>query len=574
MEQTVIDSFGRELPQPGAAARAARDAVAKAAQATRHGVMSLDLRDPQHLAHLLQTLGGDDHLSRFFPSTRSLIENTRRAHEAHGGPTPVTLLELGDPQLDQWSPYVNLCYCSLSPDGVTVVAEGVVTLPGDATAMSLNLTLVDNTNGATIADVTLPSQFNTSTQEINASGVLTNPNAVDVTATLTAQFLPQGAEVAVPVVASLKLVGANYVQSVSVQNPNHNNHPSRDYIKVALNRTAQQQPDADYWYSYGMDGPEPIVGLLVNGSATLINGIAVAAAPNFSGSCVLQRRSGVGDGATLAFPADQIPGLCTGTGQTVTWNIGPDWFLGAPWDQNQTIDLDFLLNFSVTPGGSTFIRVTSLPTVIGANPPSNIGVVAPMMFVWGCVAAGTPVLMADGEWRPIEQIRAGDRVRGVANEVLEVRETWTGHEREPLVQLTLACGRTVLLTAEHPVLTAGGVRLARDLAVGERVSTLQGEVALSDVSRARFDGPVHNLDLAPEGCASDDLDEDLVTGFIAAGFAIGDNRMQGLHAARSAQAKADRDPLEILGPAWRLDVINARRLAAGRPLLEAHAPLA
>lgn len=573
MDQTITDRFGREVAQPGPEAQAARDAVAKAAQATRHGVMSLDLRDAQHLAHLIEALGGADQLTRFFPTTREIIENTRRAHETQGGPTPITLLELADPPLDQWSPYVNLCYCSLAPDGVTVLAEGIATLPGDATAMTLNLSLVDNVSGATLANVTLPQQFNSSTQEINASGTLPDPNNVDVTATLTAQILPQGADVAVPVVASLRLTGANYVQSISVQNPNHNNHPTRDYIKVALNRTQQQQPDCDYWYEFGTDGSQPVVGLLVNGSATLINGITVAGSPNFSGSCVLQRRSGVGDGATLAFPADQIPGLCTGAGQTVTWNIGPDWFKGAPWDQNQTIDLDFLLNFAVTPGGSTFIRVTSLPSVIGANPPSNIGVVAPMMFVWGCVAAGTPVLMADGEWRAIEQIRAGDRVRGVADEVLEVRETWTGRETQPLIQLGLVDGRSILLTEEHPVLTPDGVRLARDLAAGDTVSMLDGEATLAEVGRAAFDGAVHNLDLAPEGVATDALGDDLVTGFIAAGFAIGDNRMQGVHAALAAQAKGDRDPLEILPAHWRLDVINARRLADGRALLEAYDPL-
>ena len=558
------------VPQPSRSQAKVRDRIVAAAQSARNSILSLDLSDRDAMSFLVDRLGGHDRLKRHFPQSLATLEATRCAHEAAGGPRRVTLLEQDDPALEQWYPYVNLTYFALDPDGVTMVGQGVVTLPGTATSVDINLTIVDNTTGQTIADVILPTQFNVSTQQINAKGQIADPNNVNATATLTASFVPAGSDTAVPVLITSTFAGANVVASVTVINPNHNNHPNNNYIKIALNRTAQQQPDCDYWYQYGTDGPQPIVGLQVNGSAQLVSGFSVASPPNFSGNCVLMRRSGVGDGATLAFPSDQIPGLCTGAGSTVTWNIGPDWFQGAPWDQNQTIDLDFMLSFSVSPGGGSFIRVTSLPAVVGNNPPSNVAPVAPMMFVWGCLAAGSTVLMADGGEKRIEEIVIGERVRGADGAPLVVRNCWTGRETQPLVRLETDGGASLLVTEEHPMLVPGGVRIARDLAVGDLVLTGSGEAVLSLAERARFDGNVHNLDLAPEGTGETDMPETLVTAFVAGGFAVGDNRMQGIHSALAAEEARALDPLDLLGPEWRLDIVNARRAAAELPLLEAH----
>jgi hypothetical protein len=558
------------VPQPSRKQAGIRDKIVGAAQSARNNIVSLDLSDPDSMTFLVDRLGGHDRLKHHFPQSLATLEATRCAHEEAGGPRRITLLEQDDPPIDQWYPYVNLTYFALDPDGVTMVGQGVVTLPGTATSIDINLTIVDNTTGQTIADVTLPTQFNSSTQQINAKGPIADPNNVNATATLTASIVPAGSDTAVPVVVTSSFAGANVVASVTVVNPNHNNHPNNNYIKIALNRTAAQQPDCDYWYQYGTAGPQPIVGLQVNGSAQLVSGFSVVSPPNFSGNCVLMRRSGVGDGATLAFPSDQIPGLCTGAGSTVTWNIGPDWFQGAPWDQNQTIDLDFMLSFAVSPGGGTFIRVTSVPAVVGNSPPSNVAPVAPMMFVWGCLAAGSIVLMADGGRKRIEHICIGERVRGSDGAALVVRNCWTGRETQPLVRLETAGGASLLVTEEHPMLVPDGVRLARDLAAGDLVLTASGEALLNLAERAAFDGNVHNLDLTPEGMSEAEMPEALVTAFVAGGFAVGDNRMQGIHSARAAGEARARDPLDLLGPEWRLDIVNAYRAAAGLPLLEAH----
>ena len=563
--------------QPSEATREARDAIMAAVRETPNGVMALDLRDPAHFAWLTERLGGEADLERFFPASRAVLKATRERHEAEDGPQRITLLELADPPVDRWLPYVGMSFYGVTQDLSRVVAQGVVTLPGDATSVDISLEIHDNHRGGLkVADTSLPTQFNTLTQTINASAPINDPDNIDYSFLLTASFVPAGSTTAVPVVVLRELQGGNLVQQITVYNPNHDRHPQNDYIKVALNRNTGNQPDVDYWYNYGTGGgPTPIVGLQVNGFAQLVAGASVAPQPNFGGSCILQRRSGDGDGAALAFPTADLINACSGSGAVVNWNIGPDWFQNAPWDQNQNIDLDFNLTFQVTVSGlpqTAQLRITSLPTVVGANPPSNVGVIAPIKFVWGCVAAGTLVQLANGRSLAIEQVAIGDRVLSPDGEALTVRQTWTGRETKPVVRLALADGRSVVLTDEHPVMTPAGPRLARDLSAGDVVLTAKGPAVLASLEFAAFDGQVHNLDLAPEGVEPADLPDEAVTAFLAGGFAVGDNRMQGLMSQQADAERRARDPLLTLPEDWRLDIVNSRRRAAGLACLERHQP--
>ncbi|MEN3161297.1 Hint domain-containing protein [Tistrella mobilis] len=568
MTDIGVDRFGR-LASPMSKAEAdVFQTVTREAAATPNGVMSLDMRNETHRQFILDRFGGDDYLERHFPSTRRLIKLTEAHHTATGGPRKATLLEMDDPQPGSWVPAVTLTYLGVEPNSNQVSAQGIVTLTGISTVTALNLILVDNHTGQQIGSSSIPQQYNSTTQVVElTSGASVVDGKLDVTATLSAAYLPAGANALETVVATADLRGVDAIDTLTVVDPNHNSHPTRDYIKVGLNRTDNQVGDCDYYYQYGNDGSKPIVGLAVNGSATLLQGYTVAQNPNFNGSCILFRRSGQGDGAAIAFPSDAIPGLCTGAGGAISWAIGPDWLQGAPWDQGQTIDLDFLLNFSLSTGENAFIRVTSVPLGLG-TPPANIGMVAPIQFVWGCVAAGSLVQMADGTTRPIESLTAGERVADGMGGSLRIAEIWRGTEDKPMVRVVTEGGGEVLLTHNHPVPTTAGVILAEALETGAVVTTDHGPAQVVLVERVSHDGQVFNLDLLPDGAESlADIDDDAITGFIAGGILVGDNRMQAVHAARAALPADLPDPVEILGQTlgddWRLDVTNARRIAAG-----------
>lgn len=568
MAPVGVDRFGRTADAMTAEQADVFKTVTSEAAATANGVMSLDMRNETHRQFIIDRFGGDDYLEKYFPSTRQLIETTRLGHDAMGGPHPRTLLETTNPQAGTWVPAVAITYLGVEPNSNQVSTQGIVTLTGLATVTALNIVLMDNHTGQQIGSSTIPQQYNSTTQVVElTSAASVVDGKLDVTATLSAAYLPAGASMADMVVATADLTGVDAIDTLTVFDPNHNSHPTRDYIKVGLNRTDNQVGDCDYYYQYGNDGSQPIVGLAVNGSATLLQGYTVAQNPNFNGNCILFRRSGQGDGATLAFPSADIPGLCSGAGGAISWAIGPDWLNGAPWDQGQTIDLDFLLNFSLSTGETAFIRVTSVPLGV-TTPPANIGMVAPIQFVWGCVAEGSLVELADGSRRAIETLTAGERVADGMGGSLRIAEVWRGTEDKPMVRVVTDTGAEVLLTHNHPVPTAAGVVVAEALETGALVTTDHGPARVTLVERVSHDGRVFNLDLLPDGAESlADIDDDAITGFIAGGILVGDNRMQAVHAARAALPADLPDPVEILGKTlgddWRLDVTNARRIAAG-----------
>ncbi|WP_421184079.1 hypothetical protein [Aeromonas hydrophila] len=75
-------------------------------------------------------------------------------------------------------------------------------------------------------------------------------------------------------------------------------------------------------------------------------------------------------------------------------------------------------------------------------------------YAKSCFVAGTPILMADGEERPIETLRIGERVRdqyGRSNQILAIERVLLGERR--LYGLNRLAP---FFTAEHPLLTTRG----------------------------------------------------------------------------------------------------------------------
>jgi hypothetical protein len=96
-----------------------------------------------------------------------------------------------------------------------------------------------------------------------------------------------------------------------------------------------------------------------------------------------------------------------------------------------------------------------------------------------CFVAGTPVLMADGSTKPIEQIRVGDRVlsRDPETGVTTTKRVTNVFERETdeTLTLTLADGERIETTSGHPFNVEGrGFVAAGELGVGTSIVTRAG----------------------------------------------------------------------------------------------------
>jgi hypothetical protein len=200
--------------------------------------------------------------------------------------------------------------------------------------------------------------------------------------------------------------------------------------------------------------------------------------------------------------------------------------------------------------------VTSTPPT---TPGSNAVQIPQMQAITGCLAAGTRIELADGTLKPIERFTTeGEKVRTGNSTILTVLGNTEGREPVPMVYLEDDREHTLLLTRDHPVVTvADGVRLAHQLAAGDRVVTAQGHARLLKVEERRYDGTVHNLLL---GVPGEHTTKDNTTMF-ANGFLVGDGSMQAVYGEELSRRR--ESVLFRLPKEWHQDYLNS--LAEGRP---------
>lgn len=120
-----------------------------------------------------------------------------------------------------------------------------------------------------------------------------------------------------------------------------------------------------------------------------------------------------------------------------------------------------------------------------------------------CVAEGSPVLMADGTWRPIEHVRQGEWVMSAGDHGLEPRrvEAVMVSGVKPVIEITFTTGRRLRVTREHKVLTPDGWREAGDLAEGDPVLGT-ADLTVPAVQRFSDDEVVLAAYILAEGCTS------------------------------------------------------------------------
>ena len=122
-----------------------------------------------------------------------------------------------------------------------------------------------------------------------------------------------------------------------------------------------------------------------------------------------------------------------------------------------------------------------------------------------CFTADTPVLMADGTEKPIEDVRVGDLVmsfdeNGPADGPLRANEVTAVHKHQAAGYLVI--DGTLQVTPNHPLLTPGGFVEARTLSIGDRLVTADGTaseitgIAVLGVPSSQPAVPVFNITVA------------------------------------------------------------------------------
>jgi RHS repeat-associated protein len=116
----------------------------------------------------------------------------------------------------------------------------------------------------------------------------------------------------------------------------------------------------------------------------------------------------------------------------------------------------------------------------------------------GCFVAGTPVQMADGKTKPIEQVKTGDKVMSRSEKTGTTQPQTVlatiKHYNVPTITLTFSNGEKIVTTAPHPFYVKGkGFVPATQLAVGNAIVTRAGPLAKITKIEHTTPAAVYNL---------------------------------------------------------------------------------
>lgn len=210
-----------------------------------------------------------------------------------------------------------------------------------------------------------------------------------------------------------------------------------------------------------------------------------------------------------------------------SFKLDPQWLDDVPsarWPVRDRVDFYFSVNYVLKSGKLGTIQIGS---DLDKSAVDDAGSVEAgwLNLLWGCLAPGTRILMADGSEKPVEEICIGERVLMDGNgNCATVEDTLTGNEPRNMVRFQMLGGRELTCTRDHAIVTNMGIMKAEDVHGNCRMCTPDnsyvGLIGIWDVPGDK----IYNLVLKPEGAS--DIPENGCTMF-AEGILVGDNTMQG-----------------------------------------------
>jgi hypothetical protein len=527
----------------------------------RHGrPVVLDMSNDRHYAYIRQRWEADGRTSQRTPRLFRALEQTRVAHKRSGAPPPM-------PKAQTAGPIATVTGIGFEVDEGVIEAIGsaVYSVPGGTNYSGLSIQLAHADTGEPIGYPEIIDDFAAGIyQPIQSSGIVASQDILvaanfTVAGTVSAELVAKGA-------APLTIVAQNVELGDYPAKPPLSSAPIQkgtrevDYVLCCLVRSRGDDMDCDY----GPTGLNALAVPISGGIRYRSSVVTPFTSDNAFASLALVSRK-IGGGPI--YPGDAMQGFNVhNDGQSMTWEWAPAVFADKGMFEGYDY-VDLALSFGVTTTNSpnlVYAFVSSALTVVHGP---NTEKLLPLQFATGCVAAGTPVTLADGGTVAIEALRPGDRLRARGagkggGGPLTVLSSSSGPELRPIVWLRTDDGLELMLTEGHPVVLADDrVLVADDLALQDTVVTVAGPRRILALERRRYNGLVWNIKLGTE-------EERRRAGigrgacFYAGGLLVGDAGMQATEGERRAQ-RPTADVLARLPREWHDDYL-ATMEAVGR----------
>ncbi|MBO8186406.1 Hint domain-containing protein [Streptomyces spirodelae] len=348
-----------------------------------------------------------------------------------------------------------------------------------------------------------------------------------------------------------------------VTHPNrHQSAVTSEYIRIALGRGANNQNDVDYWYWYHTDSTT--YALPWYGSVTLParpRALVYGVNPVIFGRL---RHGKGGTGGCAELPEASKRNIFDNlhvSGNTLSWTLTPPsdqppWdSMGNPlkWGDLKWVsgEADYLsLQLVIYLEDQTVPATATVQSADGPSPAlDGVTYIPPIQFLWSCMVAGTPVLLADGSTIRIEDVVRGSVVQCGDGLARRVSSTTIFRFSGDVVRLLTEDGSEVALSGNHPVVTADGIVQAHELEPGVALRVRTGTAVLRRADREPYEGLLCNLRLT-ESAEPDPVESTVFAG----GIEVGDYALQTSH---DYAHRTDPDRiLAMLDPRYHPDFEN------------------
>lgn len=465
------------------------------------GVIEHDYGNSTHYEYMMNRLGGEAHIAERYPNLMHMIQRSKEKHLVvrQNRADDVKMLKTRGGFSD------SVKVDCINYDSIDLLSTAKADFIETKPIIAISAKLIDKSNDR-IEDVINVygeddiSRFQGIMKKLTSELVRSDDRDFKVVADFYWMNEDDNADATMAsstaVYDDIKVYGTStIVANFVVNDPIPKHTPARDHVVVVYNREAQVGDDYDYSFNNNKEGDWVKILLPTSGTVTVSDDFSVEGLNRDMGYRL--EIEDLNKGVVFYYAGmDTVTSAISGDGKSITWRFLDDWnnkLNVSNFHAKTTVNIYNRMGLDVV--HRTGMKMT-IPVVFqskGSHSQDKSSILSkPVMIQWGCLGKDTRILMADNTYKPVSDIRIGDKVINERMESIEVRDIYIGPE-EFMVNIETEKGKKILVTASHPVLTTRGMVAADRLTAKDKVITVDGEEELANLYMDRYDDKVYSL---------------------------------------------------------------------------------
>jgi hypothetical protein len=542
----------------------------------------LDFSDPAQHRFYLKQLSCSNASSKEYPQFFKTLEETRKLHIENGGPLSQNISD--DQEIVDINAITDAVYntyltgnsINSTPD-TGCFASALSSIAGGTIFTHLTLQIIDIETGNDLGTTDNPPVYGQGEcSNIYVRGTAAQGNqGVRVIYTYSYQKYNQA-----PVFQNIHMdlndepVGVPDIQQPVLQKT----HTGMKYITFGIGRQQGyvSVDDCDYYW-YEQNQNNPIVRMPLVGSQKFRSRITSSIEQN-NIVCYMVLVDKGGGGIPITNTTDLLQGITISASDPtmLSFNFPYNYdltldksiqFGKATFDPDSQVILFLQVQVKTQNSGDDFVSAciyglapsSSLPNPPWSPSGSDIPgmyVMRPLKYTWHCVSAETLVKLADGTAKRIDELKGGDTVLSDSEgHVLKVTSTVFADKDAEIYSISDEYGHNILITENHGIITDNGIRLAKDISVGDILITENGHSKVTKIDLEPYKGRVWGINLSPLS-ENEDISDDKHT-FYANGILIGDMYVS-YHEYKQHKYRLE-NILKKLDEKWHVDAMSSHK---------------